>query len=118
MIALFLLTLLLIKHWYIDFVDQSQEEVDHKGIYLDWVGVKHSSKHGVATAILILIVAPLPIALVLGAIDFLIHYHVDYIKMRYGCRDISKPLFWNQLGLDQLAHQLTYIGIIVTLLIL
>ena len=47
--VLLLLVLLQIKHWYIDFVDQDDEEVKHKGIYLDWLGVKHSLKQGVGT---------------------------------------------------------------------
>jgi hypothetical protein len=110
---LILLSLLFVKHWYIDFVNQSDDEVKHKGIYLDWRGVKHSLKHGIATLIIFFIFGvPFVYAWLLAAIDFLIHYHVDYCKMRYGCRDITKPLFWNQLGLDQLAHSLTYIALI------
>jgi hypothetical protein len=32
--------------------------------------------------------------------------------MRYGEQDISKKEFWKHLGLDQLAHQITYILLI------
>ena len=104
------------KHWYIDFVNQTMEEVEHKGIYLDWLGVKHSVKHGVITALCIwLVSSDVYLACILGTVDFLIHYHVDYIKMKYGCRDITQPLFWNHLGLDQLIHHVTYLGIAVTL---
>ena len=49
--------------------------------------------------------------------DFVLHYHIDYCKMHYGNRDIKTPAFWAQLGLDQMAHQLTYIGIAALLLI-
>ena len=45
------LALLFIKHYYIDFVNQDDEEVRHKGIYLDWRGVKHSIKQGLGTVI-------------------------------------------------------------------
>jgi Protein of unknown function (DUF3307) len=116
--VLILLLLLQIKHWYIDFVDQNDEEVKHKGIYLDWRGVKHSLKQGVGTffmfAVLITIfgerVVPyIPFILVLSAFDFIAHYHIDWCKMNYGNRDITTPAFWNHLGLDQMAHQIVYI---------
>lgn len=111
---IFLLILLQIKHWYVDFVNQSDEEVKHKGIYLNWLGVKHSLKHGVGTALVLWAVtgwAYIEFALILGAIDFVLHYHIDWIKMKYGNRDITTPQFWNHLGLDQMAHQITYIFI-------
>jgi len=112
-----LLVLLQIKHWYIDFVNQSEEEVNWKGTYLDWRGVKHSFKHGLGTTICLLIVTGsgyLPFCIVLGLVDFLVHYHVDWSKMNLNKRlgyTIEMPQFWALLGLDQLAHQLTYIGI-------
>jgi hypothetical protein len=36
--------------------------------------------------------------------------------MRYGTKDISKPRFWHELGMDQLIHQLTYITIAAVVL--
>jgi hypothetical protein len=111
-----ILVLLQIKHWYIDFVNQSEEEVNHKGIYLDWKGVKHSVKHGLGTFLcLFLFVYDVEVALILAAFDFVLHYHIDWIKMRFGNRDIYTKTFWAQLGLDQMAHQLTYLGIIYAL---
>ena len=114
MLEAFVVTMILlqIKHWYIDFVDQDMEEVNHKGIYLHWLGVKHSLKQGLGTYICVAVVvgaAYWPFALILAAIDFLIHYHVDWCKMNFGNRDIQTPQFWNHLGLDQMAHQITYI---------
>ena len=47
-----ILAVLFVKHWYIDFVNQTSEEVAGKGIYGQAHGVMHSIKHGVATAIL------------------------------------------------------------------
>lgn len=105
--------LLFIKHWYIDFVNQSMDEVNHKGIYLHWKGVKHSLKQGVATsAIFFLLGCDIVTALALGALDFVIHYHTDWTKMNYGNRDITTPQFWNHLGLDQLVHYMTYLGLV------
>ena len=111
------IVLLQLKHWYIDFVDQTQAEIEHKGIYLDWLGITHSIKHGVATlAIILFATGDINIAVAAGFVDLFFHYHADFLKMRYGCRDATNPLFWNQLGFDQLVHQLTYIGIVFVLI--
>ena len=113
-----LLVLLQIKHWYIDFVNQSPEEVAGKGIYGNPAGLMHSIKQGVATFIILLFFVDEPmVAIILAVGDFVLHYHIDYCKMHYGNRDIKTPAFWAQLGLDQMAHQLTYIGIAALLLI-
>ena len=116
MVEMILLTLALlqIKHWYIDFVNQSNIEVASKGIYGDFHGLMHSAKQGIGTTLCILFVVGLPYAFfaaVCGIIDFVVHYHVDWLKMNYGNRDITTPAFWNHLGLDQMAHQLTYLFI-------
>lgn len=111
---IFLLILLQIKHWYIDFVNQTTEEVASKGIYGDACGVGHSIKHGVGTLLAILAVTGYQYfgyAMILAFADFALHYHIDWIKMNYSNRDITTPQFWNHLGADQMAHQLTYIGI-------
>jgi len=115
LVMMFVLILLQIKHWYIDFVNQTEEEVKHKGIYLDWIGIKHSGKHGVATFGILWAVlgwAETDLAFALATVDFLLHYHIDWLKMNYGNRDIRTPQFWNHLGLDQMAHQIVYIIIV------
>lgn len=112
------LVLLQIKHWYIDFVDQSMEEVNHKGIYLHWLGLKHSIKQGVGTLICLLIVTGVDywfFCLLLGLFDFVIHYHTDWAKINLNKKwgyTIEMPQFWALLGADQLVHQLTYIAIV------
>jgi hypothetical protein len=42
-------------------------------------------------------------------VEAVIHYHIDWTKVKFGIKDITKPMFWTQFGLDQLAHQITYI---------
>ena len=113
MLEIFVILIMLqIKHWYIDFVNQTDEEVKHKGIYLNWLGVKHSFKHGLGTLAVLILFVPFSWALILAAVDFILHYHIDWTKMNYGNRDITTPAFWNHLGLDQMAHQLVYILIV------
>ena len=112
LVMMFVLILLQIKHWYIDFVNQTEEEIQHKAIYLDWIGIKHSVKHGVSTFVILWAVLgwlEADVAFALATVDFLLHYHIDWFKMNYGNRDIRTPQFWNHLGLDQMAHQIVYI---------
>lgn len=115
--ALIVLVLLQVKHWYVDFVNQTEEEVKYKGVYLDWRGVKHSLKHGISTFLILFLASDFSTAFGLASFDFLLHYHTDWIKMKYGNRDITTPAFWNHLGLDQMVHQIGYIIIIFLLVI-
>lgn len=111
-----ILALLFIKHWYIDFVNQSMEEVNGKGIYGNAYGIMHSLKHGVATFAVFLIVGIVwPACVLLGFIDFLIHYHIDWAKININKRwnyTVENPKFWAWLGADQLAHSLTYLFLV------
>ncbi len=105
------LIMLLIKHWLVDFVWQTPRMVEEKGQYGKWHGILHSLQHSLATFV-IFILAGIPFALGVALIDFVTHYHIDWVKMNYGNRDIATPEFWNHLGLDQLAHSLVYILIV------
>ncbi len=111
-----LLALLFVKHWYIDFVNQSAEEVAGKGTYGNAHGVMHSIKHGLGTALVFWLFLSDPLmAIMLGVIDFALHYHIDWAKMNINRRwnyTIEQPQFWAWLGADQLAHSLTYLALV------
>ncbi len=119
---LILLLLLQIKHYYADFAIQTYQQTVRKGIYRDLVGISHSLDHVWSSIIALFLfsfihpIGLLPMIL-LPLVEGIIHYHIDWTKVHYGCKDLTKPVFWNQFGLDQLAHQLTYIGMIWYLLI-
>lgn len=113
--VLLILVVLHIKHWYADFVIQTYKQTVHKGIYRDPVGISHSLDHMFCSLVALGILSLfLPIhaglILLLCVLESIIHYHIDWIKVRYGCKDNTKPLFWNQFGQDQLAHQVTYVA--------
>ena len=115
---LLMLVLLQVKHWYIDFVNQSMEEVVSKGIYGDSAGIDHSAKQGIGTMIAILCVTGMDyiaFAGVLAFVDFVMHYHIDWAKININKKKhytVEHPQFWMWLGFDQLLHQLTYLFII------
>ena len=113
--------MLQIKHYWADFCIQTYAQTVRKGIYRDPVGISHSIDHVVLTLIVLLAFSfyyPLSATMILIVAlgEGLLHYHIDWFKVRYGCKDITRSAFWNQFGLDQLAHQLTYLIMIVILL--
>lgn len=119
---LFLLLLLQIKHWYADFKVQTYIQTVKKGEWLNPIGVSHSLDHLCGTLVALIIFnffIPLSAVLILAvaAVEGVAHYLIDYTKVKYGCKDNTKPLFWNQFGLDQLAHQVCYLLIVAVLLV-
>jgi hypothetical protein len=112
--TLLIILVLQIKHWYADFYVQSYNQTVRKGIYRDPVGISHTIDHviGTLTALVILIpfinISPITI-LLCGLLDLIIHYHVDWTKVKFGSKDINTPQYWREFGADQLAHQLTYL---------
>lgn len=111
---LILMTLLVIKHFVADFVLQTNQMVLEKGHYGAQGGVNHASIHAFLTLLVLFFTVPVSsIILVLALVDGIIHYHIDWAKM-----NISQGLtpkdskFWLWLGVDQMLHYLTYIGII------
>jgi len=81
-----LLLLFQIKHWYADFKIQTYMQTVKKGV-------------------------PAFTIIAVAVLEGFYHYLIDYTKVKYGCKDNTKPLFWNQFGLDQLAHQTSYLVI-------
>lgn len=119
--ALLLLFLLQVKHWYADFKIQTYMQTVKKGIWLDPIGVSHSLDHTWCSLVALLIGSffikiSLPLVILLCIVEGILHYIIDYVKVKYGCKDNTKPLFWNQFGLDQLAHQTTYLLIVLILI--
>ena len=109
-----LLLLLQIKHWYADFKIQTYMQTVKKGVWLDPIGISHTVDHVWTTLVCLLIFSLFhPISavtiVVVSVLEGVYHYAVDYTKVKYGCKDNTKPLFWNQFGLDQLAHQTSYL---------
>jgi len=112
-----ILALLFIKHWLFDFLWQTPEEIKSKAIYGDTMGLVHAGKHGLGTILVILAIFGIHyfwFALVMGVFDAVLHYHIDWAKMRWGNSDPQTPQFWHHLGLDQMAHNFVYLFITVT----
>lgn len=114
------LMLIQIKHLLIDFVWQTPYECQNKGTYGHLGGISHAGKNALGTGLAIAagfwMTLPLPVVAAVIAADFVIHYHIDVVKMKLNRLWGLKPedrKFWWLLGADQALHQLTYLGLIV-----
>jgi hypothetical protein len=105
-----LLFLLALKHYIADFLFQSEYQVSQKGIYGAGGGVEHAIWHAMLTFLVLVMVLELVLpAFVLGILDGLVHYHIDYVKARWGSKDANTQRFWRELGFDQFCHMTFYI---------
>ena len=104
----------LLKHFVADYLLQFGWMIAGKGNFRSLGGYVHAGIHALGSAIVLSMASVPVLALVaLITVEFVIHYMLDYLKIRYS-RDISNTeqphLFWALNGLDQLMHHLTYIG--------
>lgn len=105
-----LLLLLSIKHFISDYPLQTQSEILHKGIYGNLKGITHSLKHGLGTAAVLLLFTSTAAAVALGLLDFLSHYHIDWLKVQLNKKvEALSKKYWALFGLDQLAHTVVYL---------
>jgi len=114
------LGLLQVKHLLCDFFLQTPRQIAMKGRYGHPAGIGHAVLHAVATLpIFFVLPASPPVALAIIAAECVLHYHIDWVKAvigdRYGWTVRDKD-YWRGLGLDQFAHQITYLGIVLVLL--
>lgn len=102
----------MIKHFFADYVWQSKRMLSEKGTYLATGGLQHAAVHGLLSFLIMYGINP-ELALVIGIFDALVHYHVDWVKVRLSRGlDHSDPKFWFWFGVDQTLHMLTYIAIV------
>lgn len=120
---LLLMLILQVKHCYADFYLQTYIQTVKKGVWLDPIGMSHTTEHMYCSLVAMLAFSffvPMgALAIILTTVvEGVVHYFVDYTKVKYGNKDSTKPIFWTQFGLDQLAHQITYIWMVCYLLVL
>ncbi len=108
------LILLEIKHLLSDFVLQTHYQIQNKGTYGHPGGLIHAGVHGLGTALVLLLTGfDWWLIVVVAVVESLIHYHLDWFKenLLQHWSWAKNNLFWSMLGMDQLLHQLTYLGI-------
>ena len=118
-LLLWSLVLFQVKHFICDFVLQTAYLYRNKGIYGHRAVFIHAGLHALGSlpAVLLLTRDSSLVAVIL-AVEFLIHYHVDWLKLyidKHFRLGINQSLYWVIFGADQLLHQLTYVGILAVL---
>jgi hypothetical protein len=113
--------LLMAKHAVADFYLQTPYQYLNKGTYGHPGGLVHAGIHVLLTPLVYLVLVPGSL-LIAGAIalgEFLLHYHIDWLKEQVVKRNgltAGDPGFWHLLGTDQLIHGLTYLAIVAALI--
>ncbi len=114
--ALFLVLLLQLKHFVCDGLLQTKDMVNDKGYYGKPLGLLHAAIHGAGTLAVFAVTGyGWSTVLVFAALDFAIHYHVDYTKeniVRSNGWTVATPYFWWMIALDQFVHHMTYLAFV------
>ena len=113
--TLLLLVGLVVKHFIADYTLQTASMIQGKGSFFSPGGYIHAGIHAVGTIIVFALFAiPATLFWSLVALEFVIHYLVDFGKRNFGdhvSSTESPRMFWAINGFDQLLHHLTYIAL-------
>ncbi len=113
---LLLFCLLQIKHMFADFFLQTPRMLSGRGTYLHIGRAQHAGVHVIASILVFLIIGADPVFIaVVVAIEWVVHFHLDWCKACY-CQnkelDPFQARFWYATGMDQALHQLTYVAMV------
>jgi hypothetical protein len=118
-LLLLALAVLATKHLVFDFFLQSLSQIRNKRIYGHPDGLLHAAGHAAGTCLAFFVITPsLAVGIGIVVAEFVIHYHVDWLKEEIGHRLKLQPdqkVFWAAFGIDQWLHHLTYLGIALAL---
>jgi len=109
--------LLLVKHCIIDLFFQSFIYYKtKKSKYLSLPAHFHYIQHGIFTSLVCLFFVHWSIAIVVGLIDYIAHWHIDYSKSKvkdyFGVK-VPEKGYWFLSSIDQGLHYLTYYAIVL-----
>lgn len=113
---LVLMVLLQVKHMFADYFLQPAFMRSGRDTYLHYGRLAHAAVHALGTAFALGFVStPLTVLAVLAGGDLILHFHIDWLKARLTDGKGLTPAdagFWRAAGVDQAAHQLTYVAIL------
>lgn len=116
-LVLTVFTLLLVKHFILDFLWQPKWMWANKGTFGHPGGIFHAGVHALGSMAILLYFQVEPFtAFLIFLAEFVLHYLIDWSKMninkKMGWGANTHEQFWQLLGADQLAHHLTYAGMV------
>lgn len=111
-----LLCLLQIKHLFADYFLQTAKMLSGRDQYLHAGRAQHAAVHAAGTVLVFLVLgAPAGFVVAIAALEWVVHFHIDYGKARYSVTkelNPSQSLFWRAMGTDQFLHQITYVAMV------
>ncbi|MEM8730648.1 MAG: DUF3307 domain-containing protein [Pseudomonadota bacterium] len=114
---LILLVLLQVKHMFADYYLQTPRMLMGRETYLHLGRAEHAGVHGVGSVIAFVIMGtPVLFTVLIVVAEWIVHFHIDWVKARWSVQKAHKPTdagFWRAAGVDQAAHQLTYVTMAV-----
>lgn len=112
--VLLLICLLQIKHMFADYFLQTPKMLAGRSAYRHAGRAQHAAVHSVGSAIALFVVgSPIAFTIALVAIEWVVHFHIDYGKARHSDKTGYGPNeagYWRAYGIDQTLHQLTYVA--------
>ncbi len=114
--VLVMLCLLQIKHMFADYYLQTPKMLSGRGEYFHMGRAQHAGVHAAGSVVVFLLFgAPIPFIFVTVALEWFVHFNIDYAKASYSDKKQLEPnqaAFWRAAGLDQCLHNLTYIAMV------
>lgn len=106
--------LLNLKHLVAEYILQTPHIAESKIRYGSLNSFIHTLHHAFGTLMAGLLVK-FNLGLILGLvlIEAVIHYHVDWLHMKFGAQSYKDKKYWQWTGIEQFLHQQTFILMIV-----
>ena len=121
MTSLIFFFLLTVKHAVADLGMQARLTDAKHGTKLQltkprlWI---HCSHHAVLTFVIALLLVGVSKAIMLAALDFVLHFIIDYIKHKLAVRNgvtSKSQKYWEYATIDQIAHYTTYFILVLAM---
>ena len=106
--------LLNLKHLVAEYILQTPHMAQSKIRYGSLNSFIHTLHHAFGTLVAGLLV-DFNLGLILGLVllEAVIHYHIDWLHMKYGAQSYKDKKYWQWLGIEQFLHHQTFILLIV-----
>lgn len=114
--VLLLIVALQVKHMFADYFMQTPKMLSGRSEYMHMGRAQHAAVHAVGSILVfVLFGAPLGFILTIAALEWVIHFHIDFFKAKHSeMKDLNptQAAFWRAAGVDQAAHHLTYVAMV------
>lgn len=121
LIGALLMTLLITKHYIIDFPLQGPYMYLNKGTWMHPGGLLHAGFHGIVTFVILTLFTSFLLAFIVAVVESIAHYLTDYAKVRitrkYDLTPVNSEEYWWLMGLDQWVHGMCYIMIFMMVIV-